>query len=434
MKNLTGNILRTFSTQVPSLIISIISGIFLTRLLGAEGKGVYAIFYANIEIMVMIFVMGCDLGIVYYASNKKISLNKLQGISVYILLISIPLTSLIIIFLDTDFLFPNGYDSMFFRLFLLGMFSLSLINSLVGAFLKASKSFKYINRIGLFNSIFNVCTYSLLFYFHSIDFIKVDVGLIFKISLIILSLNTFMWLYSFNKTLSLSPVFKLSFGKDVWPFFKYIFPVFISLVINFFNYRFDIWLVAYYKGNIELGLYVLAVNFAQFILLYSRIIGSVMMPYLSENNELQRRKYFSTYSRINFGSIIIMVIVLAGIGNWLLVLLYGEEFSGSSMPFSILLIGMVFTAMSQLFSIMLFSKGKNNIALIANSIGLFFTIILDIVLIPEYGINGAAAATSLSYFFLFAFLLYNLLVKEKFKLGELFAVRKNDFIQLFQKD
>ena len=48
MRGLTGNIIRTFSTQIPSIIISIVSGIFLTRLLGVEGKGIYALFFANI--------------------------------------------------------------------------------------------------------------------------------------------------------------------------------------------------------------------------------------------------------------------------------------------------------------------------------------------------------------------------------------------------
>ncbi|MBL4668380.1 MAG: polysaccharide biosynthesis C-terminal domain-containing protein [Flavobacteriales bacterium] len=435
MRSLTGNILRTFSTQVPSLIISIISGIFLTRLLGAEGKGVYAIFYANIEIMVMIFVMGCDLGIVYYGSNKKISIGKLQGIAAYILLISIPFVALIIIFLETDFLFPDNYNSLFFKLFLLGMFILRLVNSLIGAFLKTAKSFKYINRISLINSIFNVSTYSLLFYLNSKGIIDVDIQFIFTTSISILLINTLMWLFSFKKSeIIFLPAFKLSFKKDIKPFFGYIFPVFISLVINFLNYRFDIWLVSYYNGYIQLGIYVLAVNFAQFILLYSRIIGSVMMPYLSEDNDEQRRKYFTTYSRINFTSVVLIVIFLAIIGEWLLGFLYGKEFASSAGPFNILLIGMVFTAMSQLFSIMLFSKGKNNVALVANSVGLIATILFDVLLIPKYGIIGAAAATSISYFLLFLVLLYYLLQKEKLKFSEIFIVKKSDFIQIFQKD
>ena len=434
MRGLTGNILRTFSTQVPSIIISIISGIFLTRLLGAEGKGVYAIFYANIEIMVMIFTLGCDMGIIYYGSNKKVSYGKLQGIAIYILSFSIPIISLIVIFLDLDFLFPTNYDTQFFKFFLLGMFGLRLINTIISAFLKTTKSFKSINRIALLNSIFNLSTYAVLFYIHSSKVISIDIQFIFTVSLIILTLNTLFWLFSFFKFNTLQPIFNLSLKNDIYPFFKYIFPVLISLIINFLNYRFDIWLVSYYKGNSELGLYVLAANFAMFILLYSKIIGGVMMPYLSEDNDTQRKKYFTTYSRVNFTSVVAMVTVLAFVGDLLLVLLYGKEFTDSAGPFNILLIGMVFTAMSQLFSIMLFSKGKNNVALFANTVGLVVTVILDIVLIPKYGIIGAAWATSFSYFSLFTVLLIYLLKKEKIKIGELFIIKKSDFTEIFQRD
>ena len=158
------------------------------------------------------------------------------------------------------------------------------------------------------------------------------------------------------------------------------------------------------------------------------------MPYLSEDDDIQRKKYFTTYSRINFTSVLIMVIILAIVGDSLLVLLYGKEFTLSGIPFNILLIGMVFTAMSQLFSIMLFSKGKNNVALIANSVGLISTILFDILLIPKYGIVGAAAATSISYFLLFMVLLVNLLVKEKINFFSLFLIRKSDFTSIFQND
>ena len=115
-----------------------------------------------------------------------------------------------------------------------------------------------------------------------------------------------------------------------------------------------------------------------------------MMPYLSEDNQSQRVKYFTTYSRINFTSVILIVAILAVVGESLIVILYGEEFASSVEPFNILLIGMVFTAMSQLFSIMLFSKGKNNVVLLATSLGVIVTIVFDILLIPINGIFGAA--------------------------------------------
>lgn len=434
MRGLTGNILRTFSTQIPSIIISVVSGIFLTRLLGAEGKGVYAIFFANMEIMVMVFAFGCDMGIIYFGSNKKISQEKLQAISISILGIVIPILFLVVLFLKLDFLFPNYYDDLYYKLFLLGIFSLTLINTLFGAFLKSIKSFKPVNRISLINSVFNVLIYSILFYIDSVGIFTVSIKFIFGVTILIMAFNTLLWCISFFRAIKLKPDFHLSIKQDVLPFFKYISPVFISILINFFNYRLDIWIVAYFKGTVQLGLYVLAANFAQFILLYSRIIGGVMMPYLSEDDVVQRRITFTVYSRINFTSIVIMVACLFLFGEFLIKLLYGHEFSESVVPFNILILGILFSAMSQLFSIMLFSKGENKITLIANTVGLLATIILDLILIPKYGIIGAAVATSISYFVLFLVLLFNLLIKEKLNFYELFILRKNDFKILFQEN
>lgn len=434
MKGLTGNILRTFSTQVPSIILSIVSGIFLTRLLGVEGKGIQAIFYANMEIMVMLFAMGCDMGIIYFGSNKKISQGRLQAITAYLLGIVLPVIAIVVLFFDIDFLFPKNYDGLFFKGFLIGIFGLTLVNTLLGAFLKSAKSFKSVNRINLFNSIFNVLTFVVMFYLNNQGIISVSIKTIFFVRLIILSFNTVLWLISFLKKIDVKPQFDISFKKEIYPFFKYVFPIFISIVINFLNYRFDIWLVSYFKGNTQLGLYVLAANFAQFILLYSRIIGSVMMPYLSEDNTGQRKKYFVTYSRINFTSVFLMVVVLAIVGDLLLVFLYGSEFAPSAQPFNILLIGMVFTAMSQLFSIMLFSKGNNKVALIANSVGLVATILFDVLLIPKYGIEGAAIATTISYFSIFVVLLSYLLAKERISFFELFILKPKDIKTIFQDD
>lgn len=434
MRGLTGNILRTFSTQVPSIIISIISGVFLTRLLGAEGKGIYAIFFANMEIMVMIFAMGCDMGIIYFGSNKKISHEKLQAIAIWTLAFSLPILFIFLLTFKSEPIFPDGYNDIYFRLFLFGIFALTMLNTFFSAFLKAIKRFKPINRIALINSILNLTIFSILFYLNSIGFLVVSIKLIFGVSLSIMALNTLLWSISFFKNINLKPNFSLSIKKDVLTFFAYIWPVFISIIINFFNYRLDIWIVAYYKGTVQLGLYVLAVNFAQFILLYSKIIGSVMMPYLSEDDVEKRKKTFTTYSRINFTSVVLMVLLLYLFGKYLIRWLYGIEFTESVAPFNILIIGILFSAMSQLFSIMLFSKGKNNVALIANSLGLISTVIFDFLLIPKYGIMGAAIATSISYFVLFLFLLYHLIVKERLSFMTLFILRTQDLKTIFSED
>ena len=90
--------------------------------------------------------------------------------------------------------------------------------------------------------------------------------------------------------------------------------------------------------------------------------------------------------------------------------------------------------MSQLFSIMLFSKGNNKVALIANSVGLVATILFDVLLIPKFGIEGAAIATTISYFLIFVVLLTYLLAKERVSFFELFLIKRKDFKTIFQED
>jgi hypothetical protein len=61
-QNITRDIPETIFVQLPSLILGIITGVFITRLLGPEGKGVYAILYANSELLVLFLTLGIDLG------------------------------------------------------------------------------------------------------------------------------------------------------------------------------------------------------------------------------------------------------------------------------------------------------------------------------------------------------------------------------------
>lgn len=426
MNGLFKNIIGTFSAQVPALIISIISGVFMTRILGPEGKGLYALYFANIELIVLFFLLGCDLAIVYFGANSKISMGKLQGISIYLLIFIIPVL-IILSFVDTDMVFPSEADSVYYRLIFISMIFFSMINTLVGAFFKSQKMFKYINRISLTNSVLNL-TIFLSLYTYSIYSESSSIGFreVFLISLIINLINVSSYIFYFLKNIKFLPDFKIKYKSDLKPFIIYLLPIFSGVLINFFNYRADIWIVDFFKDKIELGYYVLAVNFAQFILLYARIIGTVIMPYLSNSEPEERYRYFTSYSRFILVSILIMIGMFLLTGKYLVTGLYGMDFYSSISVFQILLVGMFFTSLNQIYSIYFFSIAKNKTTLLASVIGLVVTIVFDLILIPNHGITGAAIATNLSYFSIFVVLVLTLIFKEKIQLKELFLFRKGD--------
>ncbi len=424
--SLNKNILNTFFTQIPSLFISIVAGIFITRLLGPEGKGVFSVYTANIEILALLFSFGTTQGIVYFISNKKISEYKIQAIALSVLIISIILNGVIIFKINNRIIFVDNYDTLFYKAYLMVLFVITFSNSLMIAFLKAKKNFKNVNFVSIVNSVLNLLSFSILFVLSKYNIVHTSIKLIFVFSIILFSINFILYLYFFLKTSKLSPDFNVNIKNDIIPFYKFSFMGFLGMLVNFLNYRLDIWFVSYYKGSFQLGLYALAVNFAQFLMMISKIFASVMMPYMSESVQNIRTKVFLQYSRINFTIILLGVVFLYITGRFLLVFLYGVQFHDSIFPFKILLIGMIFTGTSQLFSSYLSASGRNDLCLYANVTGLLVTVILDIILIPKYGIIGSAYATSISYFLIFLVYFVILTIKEKINPIKIFLIKKSD--------
>jgi len=238
--------------------------------------------------------------------------------------------------------------------------------------------------------------------------------------------NIVIYVLAFRVEYKIKPSFDFK-KTDLFAFFKFTVPGYWGMLVNFLNYRLDIWIVQYFKGAYQLGLYVLAVNFSQLVMMLSKIVASVTIPYLSENDKKQRQEIFLLYSRINFLMVFVLVSVLFFVGEYLLVFLYGVDFIGSIAPFRILILGMIFTGVSQLFSSYLHSSGRNDLCLYANLTGLFFTVVLDLTLIPKYGIIGSAYATFFSYLSIFIVYFVILILKEKLSLLDIFIVRKSDF-------
>ncbi|HIP31151.1 MAG TPA: hypothetical protein EYG86_00170, partial [Crocinitomicaceae bacterium] len=66
MNSFSKSAVYTFLTQIPTQLFGIISGIFITRMLGPEGKGIYAIFYADISLFITILGFSINTAIIHY--------------------------------------------------------------------------------------------------------------------------------------------------------------------------------------------------------------------------------------------------------------------------------------------------------------------------------------------------------------------------------
>ncbi|PCJ89766.1 MAG: hypothetical protein COA57_01015 [Flavobacteriales bacterium] len=439
MSSLNKNIFYTFLTQFPNLFFGILSGIFITRILGSEGKGVLTIFQTNIDFLVLVLGISVNSGLVYFIASKKISYNRLLGISCYLILLGTFIISIITVMImagfEMNFLFPDDYNSTFFLFYLSTTFLINLTKIIIIGILQGFKNFQIINWLTIALGGLNTVIFGLLFYIFHIQLFDIDIKMMFESFLLINFISLIAYIFLYAKHHYCTPSFKLNYHLEVKPFFKYIGIGHISQLINFLNYRFDIWIITYYCSMELLGLYSLAVNIAQFMWMISNPIATVLMPYLSDpkNDNDKKITMLKIYSKINTSLVLILSIMIFLLSDFLVPLLYGIEFTSAVLPLKILLIGIFFSSIYKPFSTYIAGKNQLKYNLIATSGGLFFTIVLGLSLIPKWNIIGASIATNISYIVTATFVFYAAMYKLKLPISNYFILTLSDIRQLYKK-
>lgn len=442
-RSVSGNITHTFIVQIPNYILGIAAGIFLTRQLGPEGKGVYTLLLTNVQLLVMFLGLNLPGAIQFFMANKKIDIRNLTGVGLMLLMIGsfIVFTVLFLFPVAGDHFLAEGYDTFFFRSYIFISFVITNFNALVTGFLQGSHRFREVNNVSLLNSVLNFIIFVSLYYFSAEGWIDAGLEDLLMLTLVILGANTLLLLIYFRKYANMKISFSLS-SVYLLPLIKFLIPAYISVLVNFFNYRLTIWLVSEYEGNEQLGFFSLALNLAQLMLMVTLAINTVLYPYFASKNDWESAmRDFGFALKINMlviFSATLLLILTAGI---LIPLFYGDEFLPSVLPVQLLAIGTFFCSQAQVFGHFLGAKNKNWINTYIYAISLLTLGVLGFYLVPEYGNAGAAIASSGSYLLMFILFVcvvkfnYGVSLRSMFIIGASdFQRAKNIFIRILKKN
>lgn len=164
----------------------------------------------------------------------------------------------------------------------------------------------------------------------------------------------------------------------------------------------DRYFVQYYHGDAEVGIYTLfgsVANIAQefvfagFVaVIFPKIISSLELGDLATyRTQLQRLK-----QSVFRGSAVMVLVLTAGI--YLLIFLLQREELLMAIPAYFLLLGSATVLnLSMIPHYQLYAHGQDQLIMYSVLIGLGLNLILNIILIPSFGITGAALATILSF-------------------------------------
>lgn len=169
-------------------------------------------------------------------------------------------------------------------------------------------------------------------------------------------------------------------------------------IFYFLNQRADVFFLQATHGTTEVGLYALAVNLAQTILLLSYALGVPLLPAVAAASDPRQAAEIAAAACRRFVFLSGCASILAGaLAIPLLPVIFGRDFAASISPLLILLPGMIAYGLGNILVSYFAGVGRNSINLAVSSLGLVLTVAGNLALTRAYGATGAALASLLAY-------------------------------------
>lgn len=437
MKSVSRSAIYTLLTQIPSQLFGVIAGIFITRMLGPEGRGVYAIFFADITLLSVVFGFSLGTSITYYISNQRIPKDKIMGLTILFSLATIILSLFtLLIWLKlpfSDVLLPDESLTLPFLTIFCLFVIINQVDLVYASLFQGEQKFGIVNRVLIVNSTLSLLFYGTLFIVDSLGWMSVNIEVVLFTSLLILSFNVLHWHFHYKKHLAYKIEFNFSWKEDIKPFLHFMGLDHLANIVTFFNGRLVLWIIAYYMSDNDVGIFAVALGITQLLTMLSNPLSQVLFPVMWSADASKHLKTYILFSRAHFSILLCCSIIGISLASFLLPLVYGREFTESVFPLQLMFIPAILACQTKIFSGILFAQNKVKIYLFAALVGLAATLILNLLLVEKYGLIGAAWSTSISFIATFIVAYAALISTFELPTNNLFFLSMTDFKQIWGK-
>jgi O-antigen/teichoic acid export membrane protein len=170
-----------------------------------------------------------------------------------------------------------------------------------------------------------------------------------------------------------------------------------SRVMNWGNYRLDQWLVGALAGSHELGLYSVAVAWAEGLFPLPESLAQAQRPDLARASPHAAAQQVTRAFRLALVATGAMVAALLALAPFLCTTVFGASFQGSAQQLRLLALGGFGIVALKLFGNALLAQGRPLREAAAVGAAFCATLALDLLLVPTHGGMGAAIASTTAY-------------------------------------
>lgn len=382
------DIVMTFITKIIFLGGSFIISVILARLLGPEGKGVVTALFVIPNMMVSLADLGVRQASAYYIGQEKYTVQDILSSSLLLWLITSVLSVTVVL---TYYMVPFT-DSYSWILILIGI-SFVPVKILVSYFNGVLQGQQKIGNMNIKVIIeFSTRLLFVVFLVWLLDLGVIGAALAtFLTTFAVLAYST----YVVKRTAKIRMKYIPGVPQDM---FRKGIIFAIALFVLQLNYKVDIIFLENMVGSHDLGLYSVGVTLGELIWQLPAAIGVVLFARSANSrtdNEASNRS--AKLLRISWIPLIVGSIIFWLTAPFLVQILYGQEFIEAGGVIRVLLPGIVLMVLFKILNADLAGRGRPLFALKIYLVTLVINVVLNIFLIPIYGIYGAATASSVSY-------------------------------------
>ena len=372
--------------------VALISSIMLARMLGPDGRGLLAVVSLLPGLVVAFGNLGIDASAVYLVAQKKWPLKILSG---NILSLTLLLSLICVacgfgtVALFSHALFP-GVSARY--LFLsLALVPLGLLLSNVSSIFNGLARYRELNIFAVLQTVAFPVLFGALTWFGRLGLGGAILALILSVALANVAAISRLWRILGTPTLALS----LGCLNDI---LRYGVVSHIGSVVQFLNYRVDVLLLNGFLNPKAVGFYTLAVSLAEILWSLSYAAGTVLFPLIaSPIDSAQRNAATRTVARFVFLATSLGALLLFFLGRIAIVTLYSNRFLPAIHPLQAILPGVVALSAARVLANDLAGRGKVKVNSAIAFVTMMANVSLNFVLIPRFGIVGAAWSSTITY-------------------------------------
>lgn len=388
------------------VLINLVTGIAISRELLAANRGVFNLFLTSAMMFNLFLGFGLINSIAYYAHKDKDKMRMYFQANFYLAIIS----SVIIIFLLNFYAHYFKFQSFYLASLFVFTYCAYSFKSMVSAALLGVNEAYYSQKLDFKG---RMC----YFIFISILYFTNKISLAWTLTFI--TLEFFVYSYFGIKKLNI----KL-FPFDInFEFLKETFFInsksYISMVMTFLLLRSDQYIIKYYGGNFQVGLYSTGSTIIENMCMVTAMVTTFYFPKLMANTNLAANLAKSKkILLILFASSVAMMIPVYFLSPYLIQCFLKKSSPLASQSLQILLIGFLFWSLFIFINAIYMSIRIKKSFLIILGICVLLNLVSNYIFYPKYGLIGVAWSSSICYAILFIL-----------SYIDLFILKRNNFLK-----